>query len=223
MKLAKKGFLGLLIVTGVLMFTACGENQAEDEAALDTSGAQQAMSENPGQNDISQNDQEPEVTGQALEEDEESTTPPRPDPGAHRALAPDFTLTDLGGNTHSLSSYRGKVVLLDFWASWCGPCKVEIPYLITTYKKYRSQGLVVLGVGLDSKHLLNRASADLEITYPVLVDDRRITAQPYGIRGIPRSILVDKKGRMAFDHEGFRPGMEKGIEAEVKKLLAEEY
>lgn len=147
----------------------------------------------------------------------------KPDPGQGRRQAPDFTLTDLSNKSHTLSGYRGKVVVMDFWATWCGPCKVEIPHLIELYNKYRSQGMVMLSIGIDERSALARLSPQLGINYPVLVDEDRTAAQKYGVQGIPRTIMIDKKGRIAFDHTGFAPGMEAELEADIQTLIAEQY
>jgi peroxiredoxin len=146
---------------------------------------------------------------------------PRPDPGAGRKLAPDFTLQDMSAKSHVLSAYKGKVVLLDFWATTCGPCKQEIPHLIALYNKYKSQGFVAFGIGLDKKSNLERYLGKNPIAYTVLVDEKGSAAVLYGINAIPRTLLIDKKGRVAFDHIGYKPGMEAQIEQEITALLAE--
>lgn len=138
-----------------------------------------------------------------------------------RKLAPDFTLADMNGKAHTLSKYQGKVVLIDFWASWCPPCRAEIPHLVKIYEKYKSDGLVILGVGLDKKENLATISKELGITYTVLVDDRSVTGRLYDVKGIPRTLMLDRKGRIAADHTGFAEGMESELEGEVKKLLSE--
>jgi peroxiredoxin len=138
-----------------------------------------------------------------------------------RKAALDFTLPDMSGKAHTLSKYQGKVVLIDFWASWCPPCRAEIPHLVKIYEKYKSQGLVIIGVGLDKKENLATISKELGLTYTVLVDDHNVTGRLYDVKGIPRTLMLDKKGRIAADHTGFAEGMESELEAEVKKLLSE--
>jgi peroxiredoxin len=153
----------------------------------------------------------------------ETAAEPREDPGADRRAAPDFTLADLSGNERSLSDFRGKVVLVDFWATWCRPCVIEIPHLIELYEAYKSQGFVALGVGLDKKAKLAEFARENQMSYIVLVDEKGVTGSLYAIRGIPRTLIIDKKGRIAFDHTGFAPGMEVKMEQEIGTLLAEEY
>lgn len=166
----------------------------------------------------------PEPRPPSQEEDTaKSSTSPKPDPGADRRQAPDFTLADLRGNQHSLSDFRGKVVLVDFWATWCGPCRKEIPHLVKFYDAYSSQGFVILGVGLDKKANLSRFASEMGMSYLVLADEQGVTARLYGIRSIPRTLILDKKGRIAFDRTGFAAGMEAEMEAGIISLLAEEY
>jgi peroxiredoxin len=145
------------------------------------------------------------------------------DPGADRRAASDFTLADISGKEHSLSDYQGKVVLVDFWATWCRPCVMEIPHLIKLYEDYSSQGFVILGVGLDKKAKLAEFARENGMSYVVLVDERGVTGKLYSVKGIPRTLIIDKKGRIAFDHTGFAPGMEVQMEQEIRTLLAEKY
>jgi len=172
---------------------------------------------------MSQAAQTPDSITEQVESDTESSTEPDSDPGKNRKQAPDFTLADLSGRLHSLADFQGKVVLVDFWATWCGPCRKEIPHLVKLYDTYKSKGFVILGVGLDRQSNIAKFVADNKISYTVLVDEKSVAARPYGVSGIPRTLIIDKKGRIAFDHTGFAPGMEKEMEAEIGTLLAEEY
>lgn len=112
------------------------------------------------------------------------------------APAPDFTLKDIQGATQSLSAYRGKVVLLNFWSTTCGPCVVEIPSLVDLYHEYKGQGLVVLGVALDpSEKPVRELAVKLKITYPNLLDSSKdVYFDSYGLFGQPVSIIVDRNG-----------------------------
>lgn len=132
----------------------------------------------------------------------------------------DFTLPDLDGNDVKLSSLKGNVVLVDFWATWCPPCRVEIPHLITLYETYKGKGLVVLGVGLDDEQKLKDFAEEYSITYPILIGTKDLS-QKYGIIGIPTTYLIDKKGKIGFKHIGFSEGLEKEMEREIKMLLEE--
>lgn len=137
-----------------------------------------------------------------------------------KADAYDFALSDIEGNRHTLSMYRGRVVLLDFWATWCGPCKVAIPKLIELDKEYRAEGLVILGIGLDSESALKSFVQESGITYPVLIGDEPV-AKAYEITAIPTVLLLNREGRVARRWVGFTPGMEVQFRAEIERLLAE--
>jgi len=137
-----------------------------------------------------------------------------------RKEAIDFTLTGLDSVERTLSAQKGSVVVVDFWATWCPPCKAEIPHLKNIYNSYKDQGLVMWGVGLDDEAKLRQFAGDFDINYPILVGTRSI-GQQYDVQGIPTTFLFDKNNRIAFKHVGFAPGMEKDIEKEIKQLLNE--
>jgi len=115
--------------------------------------------------------------------------------------APDFRLTDAIGKSVALSDYKGKVVLLDFWATWCGGCKVEIPWYVEFYKRYRHRGLAVIGVSMDDegmkvvKPFLSRK----RIKYPVVIGTDRLAKQ-YGLTSMPMTLLIDRNGQIALSH-----------------------
>ena len=136
-------------------------------------------------------------------------------------IPPSFTLKDLDGTEVSLTDFEGKVVVLDLWATWCGPCRVEIPFLVSLYNDYRDEGLVVLGVGLDrgGASVLKPFADEYDVTYPVLVADRAIQAA-YQVRSIPMTLIIGRDGRIAQRHIGFRPSDGERMKAEVVTLLA---
>jgi len=133
-------------------------------------------------------------------------------------LAPDFTLVDLNGNEHTLSNYRGKVVIIDFWATFCAPCRLEIPHYIQFYNEYKDDGLVILGVGLDGEEKLKAFSKAMGITYPILIGDRA-TAKKYGIQPIPTTFILNRKGEIKDKIIGYAPGYEDKIRASFLKSL----
>lgn len=133
-------------------------------------------------------------------------------------LAPDFTLVDLDGNEHTLSNYRGKVVIIDFWATFCPPCRLEIPHFIQFYNKYKDDGLVILGVGLDREEKLKPFSKAMGITYPILIGDMA-TAEKYGIQPIPTTFILNRNGEIKDKIIGYAPGYEDKIRASFLKLL----
>lgn len=216
--------LGGALVMAVLFFAGCSTKSPQIASTQDTLPVSRDVAGDAPVQDTLQpalKDVKPESGNPTSGQDSFSVG--RPDPGTGRTKALDFTLADISGATHSLSSYRGKVVLVDFWATWCPPCRAEIPHLTRLYNTYKSQGLIILGVGLDKKSSISKFLLSNSISYVVLVDETSVTGGLYNIRGIPRTIIVDKKGRIASDHTGFSPGMENELEAEIKTLLAEEY
>jgi len=137
--------------------------------------------------------------------------------------APNFTLEDLYGKKVSLENYRGKIVLLDFWATWCMPCRIATPELVKIQRNYRSKGLVVLAISLDDQKacdnrcLLNYKKKQ-KLNFKVLRGDLKILVDYFGTPSIaiPTSIIVNKKGQIVSTHQGYIPGL---IEKELKKLL----
>jgi peroxiredoxin len=116
--------------------------------------------------------------------------------------APDFSLPTLSGGNLSLASQRGKVVLIDFWAQWCEPCKKELPQLEKLSKEFKD--VVILAVNLDkSKDNAQRLAKQLGLTMPVLLDPAGSVAATYDLPKMPTSFLVDKKGIVRYVHEGF--------------------
>ena len=138
-----------------------------------------------------------------------------------RKLAPDFALKDINGKTVKLSDYRGKVVLLDFWATWCGPCRLEIPWFMEFERKYKDRGFAVLGVSMDDDgwDSIKPFVKELEMNYRVVLGDDKTGDQYGGIEALPTAFLIDRDGRVAIKHVGlssrrdFEDGIEKLLEA----------
>lgn len=133
--------------------------------------------------------------------------------------APDFTLKALTGEDITLSNYRGKVVLLDFWATWCGPCVYSIPELVRIQEKYRNKGLIVLGVSMDTlaqadERQLNKFIAKFNIQYQVMRDDGSVSSKYFGNSPapIPTMHIINKEGKIIKTIVGFQPG-------EAEKLI----
>lgn len=142
----------------------------------------------------------------------------RPKSAASLRPAPDFSLTDLSGRPLRLSDYRGKVVILDFWATWCEPCKAEIPHFIDLENKYSSRGLQVLGISMDdSEPPVREFQQKFKMNYPVAVGTAKLADQYGGILGLPITFVIDPGGRIVARHIGATDVSV--IEAEAKKLL----
>ena len=132
--------------------------------------------------------------------------------------APEFTLTSTDGKNIKLSQYKGKVVILDFWATWCGPCRKGIPDLIEIQKEF-GKDVVVIGISLDdgTKSEVVPFMKRIGINYPVVYGNLEITQQYGGIEGIPTSFIINKKGEIVDKHVGLVPKSE--FTNQIKKLL----
>jgi cytochrome c biogenesis protein CcmG/thiol:disulfide interchange protein DsbE len=130
-----------------------------------------------------------------------------PSPESVGRTAPEFDLADLNGKRVRLSDYAGKVVVLDFWATWCPPCRQEIPHFVRLQSKFRDQGLEIVGISLDEDGLQKvRDFADeYNVNYTMLLADAKVQESYEGIIGIPTTFVIDRKGRVAKSFVGFTP------------------
>ncbi len=138
-----------------------------------------------------------------------------------RKAAPDFTLNDAAGVPVRLSEFKGKVVLLNFWATWCVPCRTETPWFVEFQRTYKHRGLVVLGVSLDDdgwkpvKPYIDK----MKVNYPVMLAGNDIASLYGGLASLPVTLIIDKAGRIAVTHVGLCPKSE--YEAAISSMLAE--
>lgn len=145
---------------------------------------------------------------------------PRPgDATVARQLAPEFSLTDLSGKTLDLAAFRGKVVLLDFWATWCAPCRTEIPHFVDLQNRYRDRGLQVIGISLDDDPAAVREFyQQLGMNYPVAIGDAALAERYGGILGLPVALVIGCDGRIYSHHAGETDVSV--FEREIQPLLA---
>lgn len=147
--------------------------------------------------------------------------------------APAFALDDLSGEKVSLASYRGKAVMINFWATWCGPCQVETPWLVELRNKYAAQGFEILGVDTEGDDLeasdkagwakneaaVNKFVSEMKVPYPMLLDGDSISRDYGGLDDLPTSYFVDRDGKVVAAQVGLTS--ESDIEAKIQKALAE--
>jgi thiol-disulfide isomerase/thioredoxin len=137
-------------------------------------------------------------------------------------LAPDFSLKTFDGQEITLSQLKGKVVLLDFWATWCGPCKESIPHLIQLYKTYRESGFELVGINLDKGdvEVVRRFIMSMDIPYPVVTAPEEVV-RSYRVTGIPATFLIDKEGKIRERIVGFSSAIAQQLTAKVADLTSE--
>lgn len=136
--------------------------------------------------------------------------------------APDFTLPSSTGENVRLAEQRGQVVMLNFWASWCGPCRKEMPLLDEMSKRYGAAGFVLYGVNVeedntDAKKLIKQ----LGVTFPILYDAESKASSLYNVDAMPTTVLIDKKGEIRFVNRGYKDGDENKYRDQIRELIKE--
>ena len=133
--------------------------------------------------------------------------------------APDFTLKDINGKDVKLSDFKGKVVVVDFWATWCAPCRMELPHLIELQKKFEKQGFTFIGISVDEEgvKVVKPFSEKNKINYPILISDDKVQKDFGGIFGYPTAFLIDQKGNIVKKYFGYTS--KQVFEKDISSLL----
>ncbi len=136
--------------------------------------------------------------------------------------APDFALKSSTGENLRLSEFRGDVVMINFWATWCGPCRQEMPLLDELYARYERVGFNLLGVNIDddSRRAMQMIE-ELGVDFPVLFDARKEVSKLYEVDAMPVTVLVDREGNVRYVHHGYKPGYEEKYLDQIRSLLRE--
>ncbi len=135
-------------------------------------------------------------------------------------VAPDFILKSMAGDNLRLEEYRGQVVLVNFWASWCGPCRQEMPVLERIQSRYEPMGFTVLGVNVDTDEAKARKVAERAgVSFPLLLDRGQTVSKQYDVSSMPYTVLVDRDGSIRYIHHGYKPGDENHYIDRLRDLL----
>jgi len=140
--------------------------------------------------------------------------------GSFTGQAHDFTLKSRGGDNIRLNELAGQVVLINFWASWCGPCRKEMPKLEELHEKYKDLGVTILGINIDeNSELSKKVLKDITVTFPILYDNENKVSEQYSIEAMPATFLVDRNGNFRFRHDGYKAGYEDTYDQQIKQLM----
>jgi len=136
--------------------------------------------------------------------------------------APDFSLPDKAGSSVSLDDFDGQVVLLNFWASWCGPCREEMPLLVELHQRYEALGFTMLGINVEE----DSAAADaflrsVPVSFPILYDRENSVSKLYDVIAMPSTVLIGRDGRVRYIHHGYEPGYENDYQDQIRELVRE--
>jgi thiol-disulfide isomerase/thioredoxin len=136
--------------------------------------------------------------------------------------APQFQLQSLAGTSVNLAQYKGQVVMINFWASWCGPCRQEMPILEKLHAKYQPMGFTMIGVNVepDSKLAVDWLKGT-PVSFPILFDTKSEVSKLYQVAGMPSTVIVDRKGNLRWLHRGYKPGDENEYLDQIRALMRE--
>jgi len=136
--------------------------------------------------------------------------------------AKDFTLKSRDGKNLRLAEMKGQVIMLNFWASWCGPCRQEMPILEQLNNKYKKLGFSVWGVNVDEDPALaEKLLKETGVTFPILLDSKSQVSELYGVDAMPTTVMIDRNGNVRFRHRSYKPGTEAEYEQQIKSLVRE--
>jgi peroxiredoxin len=136
--------------------------------------------------------------------------------------APDFTLKSLRGDNLKLSEHRGEVVMLNFWATYCGDCKKGMPVLNDLYLRYRDEGFTLFSINTEKdRQKVRRSLRDMQIAFPVLFDANHEVSKKYEVDDMPSTYIIDKDGNLRYMHDGFEAGFEDVFHKQVRELMEE--
>lgn len=142
--------------------------------------------------------------------------------GASSSLAPSFALPSRSGDMVSLDKLKGQVVMLNFWASWCGPCRQEMPLLDQMHKRYSSLGFTLLGVNVEANTRdAEKWLTQTPVTFPVLFDKENKVSKLYDVNAMPSTVFIDRKGNVRYLHRGYKNGDESEYLNQIRALLKE--
>jgi len=142
--------------------------------------------------------------------------------GSAGGPAPTFTLASRAGQDVSLAQYKGQVVMLNFWASWCGPCRQEMPLLESIYKKYNKMGFTMIGVNVEpDSNAANQWLRATPVSFPILYDRDSKVSKLYDVAGMPSTVIIDRSGKVRVLHRGFKPGDENEYLDSIRTLIRE--
>lgn len=136
--------------------------------------------------------------------------------------APNFTLQTRDGGDLSLADLQGQVVMVNFWATWCGPCRQEMPHLEALYQRYGDLGFTLLGVNVEPDTSgATKFLRDTPVSFPILFDPSSEVSKLYDVIAMPSTMLVDRSGNVRFIHHGYKPGYENEYQTQIRALLRE--
>ena len=136
--------------------------------------------------------------------------------------APAFTLASRAGQDVSLAQYKGNVVMINFWASWCGPCRQEMPLLESIYKKYNKMGFTLIGVNVEpDSNAANEWLKATPVSFPILYDRDSKVSKLYDVAGMPSTVIIDRSGKLRVLHRGYKPGDENEYLDSIRTLIRE--